>query len=274
MKYTTVKQQRIASLTNASLKLQKLIQNVKAEESLLPEKQKGNKMYKVEYRIAVIQLVYLFGIRGTAAFTTASPASICRWVKNSDQKQYKQRPSVITDDVSADDVNVQTLFATPPSLFLLAVPHVLELSVVMRACVDYVFLFRDALALDIERLFENFAADAFASLDVFSQVLKGCTIGDEHECLVIDRKARNNVRIFWHNAGGDPPRTPRNHRARPRPSDSSEENALVGERSTWASRPATSSPSDASSEAASSSLTSLSNAEILARTDQSDCTRR
>lgn len=99
MKYTTVKQQRIASLTNASLKLQKLIQNVKAEESLLPEKQKGNKMYKVEYRIAVIQLVYFFGIRGTAAFTTASPASICRWVKNSDQKQYKQRPSVITDEV-------------------------------------------------------------------------------------------------------------------------------------------------------------------------------
>ena len=50
MKYTTVKQQRIARLTNASLKLQNIIQNVKAEEALLPEKQKGNKMYKVEYR--------------------------------------------------------------------------------------------------------------------------------------------------------------------------------------------------------------------------------
>ena len=128
------------------------------------------------------------------------------------QEPMRRSSLILLDDSVAatfvDDVNVQSLFAMPPSLFLLAVPHVLELSYVMRACVDYIFLFREALALDLERLFENFAADAFASLDVFSQMLKGCTIDDEHECLVIDRKARNNIRIFWHNAGGDPPRTP------------------------------------------------------------------
>jgi transposase len=99
MKKATVKQQRIASLTNASVKLLEVIERIKAAEALLPEKQKGNRMYNVEYRKSVVQLVYFFGIRGAAAFTMASPSSVCRWAKNIYQKIYKKRLSCITDDV-------------------------------------------------------------------------------------------------------------------------------------------------------------------------------
>ena len=64
--------------------------------------------------------------------------------------------------------------------------------------VDYVFLLREGLVGNRQRMYESYGSDVFPTFDVFCQVMDRCT--EDHECLVIDR-TRLEPRAFWYKAG-------------------------------------------------------------------------
>lgn len=84
--------------------------------------------------------------------------------------------------------------------FLLTMQFCLGLPPILRSNIDYVFIFRNNIIREREKIYNHYAG-MFPTFDVFNTVMDSCT--ENYECLVIDYKVQSNKlsdQIFWYKA--------------------------------------------------------------------------
>lgn len=84
--------------------------------------------------------------------------------------------------------------------FMLTMQYCMDLSPDLRANIDYVFILRENIIQNREKIWKNFFG-IFPTYDMFSQVLNNCT--ENYECLVLDNTSKSNKIedvVFWYKA--------------------------------------------------------------------------
>ena len=115
---------------------------------------------------------------------------------------------VILDDCLYDDrwtreKNIRFLFMNGRHLkilFMITMQYVLGIPPVLRANIDYVFIFREPSIQNRRRLYESYAS-MFPTFDAFCTVFDQCTEG--FECMVICNAVRSNRledQVGWYKA--------------------------------------------------------------------------
>jgi hypothetical protein len=78
--------------------------------------------------------------------------------------------------------------------------YCMDLPPALRANVDYVFLLRENILQNREKLYKSFFG-IFPSFDMFNKVMDACT--ENYECLVLDNTVKSNRIqdcVFWYKA--------------------------------------------------------------------------
>ena len=91
--------------------------------------------------------------------------------------------------------------------FMLTMQYCMDLSPDLRANIDYIFILRENIIQNREKIYKNFFG-IFPTFDMFSHVLNSCT--ENFECLVLDNTSRSNKIedvVFWYKATIRPPGT-------------------------------------------------------------------
>lgn len=115
---------------------------------------------------------------------------------------------VLIDDCMYDkkmirDKNIRGIFMNGRHwkiFFMLTMQYCMDLSPDLRANVDYVFVLRENIIQNREKIYKNFFG-IFPSFEMFSQVLNSCT--ENYECLVLDNTSKSNKIedvVFWYKA--------------------------------------------------------------------------
>ena len=81
--------------------------------------------------------------------------------------------------------------------FMLTMQYVMDLPPALRANVDYVFILRENIIQNREKLYKSFFG-IFPSFDMFCKVMDACT--ENYECLVLDNTVKSNKIqdcVFW-----------------------------------------------------------------------------
>jgi hypothetical protein len=73
--------------------------------------------------------------------------------------------------------------------FMLTMQYCMDLSPDLRSNVDYVFVLREPVIKNRQRLYENFFG-IFPTFNTFQQVFDSCT--ENYECLVLDNTSKSN----------------------------------------------------------------------------------
>lgn len=118
------------------------------------------------------------------------------------------RAFMILDDCLYDkswpnDKNIRCLFMNGRHYnitFAITMQFPLGIPPVLRANVDYVFILRDNMIKNRERIYQQYAG-MFPTFESFSQVLNQTT--NNYECLVIDNKTQSNKledQVYWYKA--------------------------------------------------------------------------
>lgn len=84
--------------------------------------------------------------------------------------------------------------------FMLTMQYCMDLSPDLRANCDYVFILRENIIQNREKLYKSFFG-IFPSFDMFSKVMDACT--ENYECLVLDNTSKSNKLqdcVFWYKA--------------------------------------------------------------------------
>jgi hypothetical protein len=84
--------------------------------------------------------------------------------------------------------------------FMLTMQYCMDLTPDLRANVDYVFILRENVIQNREKLYKSFFG-IFPTFDVFNQVMTACT--ENYECLVLDNTSKSNKIqdcVFWYKA--------------------------------------------------------------------------
>jgi hypothetical protein len=84
--------------------------------------------------------------------------------------------------------------------FMLTMQYCMDLSPDLRANVDYVFILRENVIQNREKLYKSFFG-IFPTFDMFNQVMTSCT--ENYECLVLDNTSKSNRIqdcVFWYKA--------------------------------------------------------------------------
>lgn len=84
--------------------------------------------------------------------------------------------------------------------FLMTMQYPLGIPPVLRTNIDYIFLFREPIMENKQRLYKHYAG-MFPTFDIFRQTFDQCT--ENYECLVIDNKVQSNKledQVFWYKA--------------------------------------------------------------------------
>lgn len=84
--------------------------------------------------------------------------------------------------------------------FMLTMQYCMDLTPDLRANVDYVFILRENVIQNREKLWKNFFG-IFPTFDMFNQVMSSCT--ENYECLVLDNTSKSNKIedcVFWYKA--------------------------------------------------------------------------
>lgn len=101
------------------------------------------------------------------------------------------------------DKNIRCIFMNGRHykiFFLITMQHALGLPPVLRSNIDYVFIFRNNIFKEREKIYHHYAG-MFPSFEVFNQVMNQTT--ENFECLVIDNKIQSNKledQVFWYKA--------------------------------------------------------------------------
>ena len=85
-------------------------------------------------------------------------------------------------------------------MFMLTMQYCMDLSPDLRANIDYVYILRENILQNREKLYKNFFG-IFPTFDMFNQVMTACT--ENYECLVLDNTSRSNKVedvVFWYKA--------------------------------------------------------------------------
>jgi hypothetical protein len=84
--------------------------------------------------------------------------------------------------------------------FMLTMQYCMDLTPDLRANVDYVFILRENVIQNREKLYKSFFG-IFPTFDMFNQVMTACT--ENYECLVLDNTSKSNKIqdcVFWYKA--------------------------------------------------------------------------
>jgi hypothetical protein len=84
--------------------------------------------------------------------------------------------------------------------FMLTMQYCMDLTPDLRANVDYVFILRENVIQNREKLYKAFFG-IFPTFDMFNQVMNACT--ENYECLVLDNTSKSNRIqdcVFWYKA--------------------------------------------------------------------------
>ena len=84
--------------------------------------------------------------------------------------------------------------------FLITMQYCLGLPPILRANIDYVFIFKNNLIKEREKIYQHYAG-IFNNFETFCNVMDKCT--DNYECLVINNNSKSNQlrdQVFWYKA--------------------------------------------------------------------------
>lgn len=84
--------------------------------------------------------------------------------------------------------------------FMLTMQYCMDLTPDLRANVDYVFILRENIIQNREKLYKAFFG-IFPTFDMFNQIMNACT--ENYECLVLDNTSKSNRIedcVFWYKA--------------------------------------------------------------------------
>jgi len=130
-------------------------------------------------------------------------------IKKNGTSDIDNRAFIILDDCLYDaktwcnDKNIRSLFLNGRHysiFFLITMQFCLGLPPILRSNIDYVFIFRNNIIREREKIYNHYAG-MFPSFDVFNTVMDACT--ENFECLVIDYKIQSNKltdQVFWYKA--------------------------------------------------------------------------
>jgi hypothetical protein len=118
---------------------------------------------------------------------------------------------VLLDDCMYDnkwtrDVNIRGIFMNGRHwkiLFMITMQYCMDLPPCLRANIDYVFILRENIIQNREKIYKNFFG-IFPTFDSFNEVLNQCT--ENFECLVLDNTIKSNKIedvVFWYKAKVD-----------------------------------------------------------------------
>jgi len=118
------------------------------------------------------------------------------------------RAFLILDDCLYDktwptDKNIRSIFMNGRHykiFFLITMQYCLGLPPILRANIDYVFIFKNNLIKEREKIYNHYAG-IFNDFSTFCTVMDNCT--DNYECLVIDNKVQSNKledQVKWYKA--------------------------------------------------------------------------
>ena len=83
---------------------------------------------------------------------------------------------------------------------MLTMQYCIDLTPDLRANVDYIFILRENVLQNREKLYKSFFG-VFPTFDMFNQVMTACT--ENYECLVLDNTSKSNKIedcVFWYKA--------------------------------------------------------------------------
>lgn len=118
------------------------------------------------------------------------------------------RMFIILDDCLFDskwtrDVCMRLLFMNGRHwkiMLIITMQYPLGIPPVLRTNIDYVFILREPIKENRERIYKSFAG-MFPTFDAFNQVMDQCT--ENFNCLVVDNTTRSNKlddQVFWYKA--------------------------------------------------------------------------
>ena len=125
-----------------------------------------------------------------------------------DKKDKKDDVFVLLDDCMYDrkmirDPNIRGIFMNGRHwrvTFMITMQYCMDLPPDLRANIDYIFVLRENIIQNQEKLYKNFFG-IFPNLDIFKEVMNSCTEG--YDCLVLDNTSRSNKIsdcVFWYRA--------------------------------------------------------------------------
>lgn len=131
-----------------------------------------------------------------------------RELKKHGSSQIDARAFLILDDCLYDkrwinNINIRSIFMNGRHynvFFSLTLQHALGLPPVLRNNIDYVFIFRNNIRKEREKIYNHFAG-MFPTFEAFEQVMLQTT--ENYECMVIDNKTQSNKledQIYWYKA--------------------------------------------------------------------------
>ena len=129
-------------------------------------------------------------------------------LRKSNKKDIRNAAFALLDDCMYDnslgkDKTIRAVFMNGRHwnmLFMLTMQYCMDIPPALRANIDYVFLLRESIQANRERMWKNFAG-IFPTYQMFSEVFNQCT--SDFECMVIDNPSRSNDIedcVFWYKA--------------------------------------------------------------------------
>jgi len=129
-------------------------------------------------------------------------------INGKDKKNCDGDVFMLLDDCMYDkrmirDTNIRGIFMNGRHwriTFLLTMQYCMDLPPDLRANIDYVFILRENIIQNQEKIYKNFAG-IFPNFSIFQDVLNSCTEG--YDCLVIDNTSKsNNITdcMYWYRA--------------------------------------------------------------------------
>ncbi len=129
-------------------------------------------------------------------------------LKKHGNSQIDARAFLILDDCLYDkrwvnNINIRSIFMNGRHykiFFLITMQHALGLPPVLRNNIDYIFIFRNNIIREKQKIYDHYAG-MFPSFEAFNQVMNQTT--ENYECLVIDNKIQSNKleeQVFWYKA--------------------------------------------------------------------------
>lgn len=124
-------------------------------------------------------------------------------ISNIDSRAFLIFDDCLYDRKWPNDKNIRCTFMNGRHykiFFLITMQFVLGLPPVLRTNIDYVFIFRENILKNRERIYHHYAG-MFPTFEVFNTVMDQCT--ENFECLVINNKVQSNKledQIFWYKA--------------------------------------------------------------------------
>lgn len=129
-------------------------------------------------------------------------------IKKTGNSNIDNRAFLILDDCLYDkkwinDTSIRCVFLNGRHLkifYLISLQFSLGLPPILRNNIDYVFIFRNNIMREKQKIYDNYAG-MFPSFEAFCQVMNQTT--ENYECMVIDNKVQSNKledQVFWYKA--------------------------------------------------------------------------